>query len=132
MGTGDWVLSTQYPVPSTQYSVPNTQYPIIYLRGRMLKEETIVALSTAPGIGAIALVRMTGPDSERIAQAIFGKDMRSALSGKAIHGWVMDGEQRVDEPADVRVRLPVAGHALQRVALDFRAPPVEQLAERGP
>jgi tRNA modification GTPase len=63
----------------------------------MLQEETIVALSTAPGIGAIALVRMTGPEAVSIAQAVFSKDISSAQSAKAIHGWIMDGEQRIDD-----------------------------------
>jgi tRNA modification GTPase len=63
----------------------------------MLQEETIVALSTAPGIGAIALVRMTGPEAVRVAQAVFSKDISSGQSAKAIHGWIMDGEQRIDD-----------------------------------
>ena len=63
----------------------------------MLQEETIVALSTAPGIGAIALVRMTGPEAVRVAQAVFSKDISSGQSAKAIHGWVMDGDQRIDD-----------------------------------
>lgn len=63
----------------------------------MLNEETIVALSTAPGIGAIALVRMTGPEALRIAQTIFSKDIGSAQSGKAIHGWIMEIGQRIDD-----------------------------------
>ena len=63
----------------------------------MLKEETIVALSTAPGIGAIALVRMTGPDAIQIAQQSFSKNLDSAISTKALHGWVLEGEQRIDD-----------------------------------
>jgi tRNA modification GTPase len=63
----------------------------------MYQEETIVALSTSPGIGAIALVRMTGPEAARIAQVVFSKDISAAQSSKAIHGWIMDGEQRIDD-----------------------------------
>jgi tRNA modification GTPase len=63
----------------------------------MLNEETICALSTAPGIGAIALVRMTGPDSVRIAQTVFSRDILTAASSKAIHGWIMEGNQRIDD-----------------------------------
>ena len=63
----------------------------------MLNEETICALSTASGIGAIALVRMTGPESLRIAQAIFSKDISTAVSSKASHGWIMEGDQRIDD-----------------------------------
>jgi tRNA modification GTPase len=63
----------------------------------MLNEETICALSTAPGIGAIALVRMTGPESLRIAQAAFSKDISTVASSTAIHGWIMEGHQRIDD-----------------------------------
>ena len=63
----------------------------------MLNEETICALSTAPGIGAIALVRMTGPESLRIAQAVFSKDISTVASSTAIHGWIMEGDQRIDD-----------------------------------
>lgn len=63
----------------------------------MLNEETICALSTAPGIGAIALVRMTGPDSLRIAQAVFSKNFSTVASSTAIHGWIMEGDQRIDD-----------------------------------
>jgi tRNA modification GTPase len=60
-------------------------------------EETICALSTAPGIGAIALVRMTGPESISLAQQVFSKDIRAVVSSKAIHGWIMDGDERIDD-----------------------------------
>ena len=63
----------------------------------MLNEETICALSTAPGIGAIALVRMTGPESLRIAQSVFSKDISPAATSKAIHGWIMESDQRIDD-----------------------------------
>ena len=63
----------------------------------MLNEETICALSTAPGIGAIALVRMTGPESLRIAQAAFSKDISTVASSTAIHGWIIEGDQRIDD-----------------------------------
>ncbi|MFM7727890.1 MAG: tRNA modification GTPase, partial [Flavobacteriales bacterium] len=72
----------------------------------MLREETIVALSSAPGIGAIALVRMTGPESVRIAQAVFSKDLAKADSAKAIHGWVLDGDQRIDDVLLTVFRAP--------------------------
>jgi tRNA modification GTPase len=72
----------------------------------MLQEETIVALSTAPGIGAIALVRMTGPEAVSIAQAVFSKDISSAQSAKAIHGWIMDGDQRIDDVLLTVFRAP--------------------------
>jgi tRNA modification GTPase len=78
-----------------------------YLRP-MHSTETICALSSPPGIGAIALVRMTGPDAVRIAQSVFSKDLSKALSHKAVHGWIMDGAERVD---DVLLTLFLAPHS---------------------
>lgn len=72
----------------------------------MLNDETICALSTAPGIGAIALVRMTGPASVSIAQQMFSKDISATASGKAIHGWVVEGDERIDEVLLTVFRTP--------------------------
>ncbi len=37
----------------------------------MLQDDTIAAISTAPGVGAIAIVRLSGPDSFKIAEKLF-------------------------------------------------------------
>jgi tRNA modification GTPase len=37
----------------------------------MYKEDTIAAVATPPGEGGVAIVRMSGPDAERIAKEIF-------------------------------------------------------------
>ncbi|MCG8305875.1 MAG: tRNA uridine-5-carboxymethylaminomethyl(34) synthesis GTPase MnmE [Cytophagales bacterium] len=60
--------------------------------------DTIVALATPRGVGAIGIVRLSGPRSIDIANGIFkGKD----LSGQASHtihfGKIVDGESIVDE-----------------------------------
>ncbi len=72
----------------------------------MVPSETICALSTAPGIGAIALIRLSGNDAESIFQKIFSKDISSTLSHKAIHGWVMQEGQRLDEVVATIFRAP--------------------------
>jgi tRNA modification GTPase len=41
----------------------------------MLDVDTIVSLSTAPGVGAIAIVRVSGPDATRVLQGIVGPDV---------------------------------------------------------
>lgn len=72
----------------------------------MVPGETICALSTAPGIGAIALIRLSGNDAESIFQKIFSKDISSTPSHQAIHGWVMQEGQRLDEVVATIFRAP--------------------------
>jgi len=72
----------------------------------MHTSDTICALSSPPGIGAIALVRMTGPDAVRIAQTVFSKDLSATASHKSLHGWVMDGNERVDDVLITVFRAP--------------------------
>ncbi len=62
-----------------------------------ISDETICALSTPPGIGGIAVVRISGNSAFPIAEKIFSKKIQNTESHKAIHGWVMDGEEKVDE-----------------------------------
>lgn len=59
--------------------------------------ETICALSTPPGIGGIAVARISGKDALSIVGEIFSKKIQNTESHKAIHGWIMDQGERVDE-----------------------------------
>jgi tRNA modification GTPase len=43
---------------------------------REQREDTIAALATAPGSGAVAIVRLSGPQARAIAQALTGVDAR--------------------------------------------------------
>ncbi|MCK4421609.1 tRNA uridine-5-carboxymethylaminomethyl(34) synthesis GTPase MnmE [candidate division WOR-3 bacterium] len=63
--------------------------------------DTICAISTPIGIGAISLIRMSGKDSISIASRIIsGKDVLSTIEGgRIIHSWIIDPmtEEIVDE-----------------------------------
>jgi tRNA modification GTPase len=60
--------------------------------------DTIVALATAQGISAIAVIRLSGKDAIDIAQKCFkGKDLRSQASHTIHFGSLNDGEKAVDE-----------------------------------
>ena len=61
-------------------------------------EDTIVALATAPGIGAIAVIRLSGSDAFTIANRIFpGKDL-TLQSSHTIHvGIIKSGDKSIDE-----------------------------------
>ncbi len=68
----------------------------------MMKKDNICALATASGMGAIAVIRVSGPDAIALCTPLFKsvKPGKSLLNQKThtIHlGTIMDGTQLVDE-----------------------------------
>jgi tRNA modification GTPase len=64
----------------------------------MITNETIVALSTPTGIGAIGVIRLSGKDAIVIANSVFsGKDLEKQDSHTLHFGLIKDGERVVDE-----------------------------------
>lgn len=59
--------------------------------------DTICALSTANGMGAIAVVRVSGPQALAIVNAVFSKNITDSASHTAHFGVLKDGEQIIDE-----------------------------------
>lgn len=60
--------------------------------------DTIIALSTPPGAGAIALIRLSGPDAVRLTDEVFaGKRLRDQPSHTLHVGTVRDGARILDE-----------------------------------
>jgi tRNA modification GTPase len=72
----------------------------------MKKQSTICALSTAPGMGAIALVRMSGPESIALVQKVFSKDLSAVPSHTAVHGWIVKDKNRIDDVLLTIFRAP--------------------------
>jgi tRNA modification GTPase len=63
----------------------------------MLHADTIAAISTAPGTGAIALLRLSGPKAESIARAV-GEGLPAQLRERRAHRCVFrDAEGRIDD-----------------------------------
>lgn len=86
---------TYNPQPTTQYS-----------------NDTIVALATPGGSGAIGVIRLSGPDAITITQKVFkGKDLAKQPSHTIHFGTIRDGEQIVDE---VLVSLFIRPHSYTR------------------
>lgn len=77
----------------------------------MYKEDTIAAIATPPGEGGIAIVRVSGPDAERIAAGIFaraqGKNGKLE-SHRLYHGAIRDPRVRsvLDEVLLAVMRKP--------------------------
>jgi len=64
----------------------------------MTNNETIVALATPNGIGAIAVIRLSGPDAITIANSVWkGKDLSKQESHTIHFGNIVDGELILDE-----------------------------------
>ena len=60
-------------------------------------DDTIAAISTALGIGAISIIRVSGKDSINIANKIFNKDLTKAKSHTIHYGYIIDNKKIIDE-----------------------------------
>ncbi|UIR54687.1 tRNA uridine-5-carboxymethylaminomethyl(34) synthesis GTPase MnmE [Sphingobacterium sp. SRCM116780] len=75
----------------------------------ILEQETIVALATASGSGAIAVIRLSGKDAIAITNQVFrGKNLLKQASHTLHFGTIRDGEEIIDE---VLVSLFVGPHS---------------------
>src|SRR5690348_10481500 len=64
----------------------------------MLTTDTIVALATPQGVGAIGVIRLSGSEAIRIAGKVFrGKNLEEQKSHTIHYGHIMDNEKEVDE-----------------------------------
>ena len=71
--------------------------------------DTIVALATPAGIGAIGIIRLSGPDAIIITNKVFhGKDLSKVKSHTLHYGTIRDGEKILDE---VVVSVFIAPHS---------------------
>jgi tRNA modification GTPase len=70
-------------------------------------EDTIVAIATAQGVGAIGLIRISGNKAFAICDAIFkGKSVQEQVSHTIQYGHVMDGDEVLDEVMLAVFRAP--------------------------
>jgi tRNA modification GTPase len=70
-------------------------------------DDTIVALATPPGIGAIGVIRLSGNRSIEIADALFAAKDLSAQPSHSLHvGLLKDGDQLLDEVVVSLYRAP--------------------------
>ena len=67
----------------------------------MILQDTIVALATPPGAGAIAVIRVSGKEAIPIVSKIFhaksGKNLKAQKSHTLHLGYIMDGDRTLDE-----------------------------------
>jgi tRNA modification GTPase len=62
------------------------------------REDTIIALATPQGVGAIAVIRISGNDAIRVCNEVFfGKNLEEQPSHTIHLGTIRDGEKIIDE-----------------------------------
>jgi len=62
------------------------------------REDTIIALATPQGVGAIAVIRLSGKDAIRVTDEVFfGKNLENQPSHTIHFGTIRDGEKIIDE-----------------------------------
>ncbi len=77
----------------------------------MLDQSTICAISTSPGVGAIAVIRLSGSDSITVADKVFKspkKDKKLALqkAGTLHFGQIISNEEIIDEVVVALFKAP--------------------------
>lgn len=77
----------------------------------MINQDTICAVSTAPGSGGIAVIRVSGPEAITICNTIFmprttGKDLLSQKAYTLRYGSIKRGEELIDEVLVALFRTP--------------------------
>lgn len=70
----------------------------VYFCNMFHENDTICALSTPSGSGALGVIRLSGPEAINIVHTIFdGRDLRKQ-KGQSLHfGKILDGDQIIDE-----------------------------------
>jgi tRNA modification GTPase len=103
-----------------------------------LSDETIVALSTPPGIGAIGVIRLSGKQAIEICNTIFkGKDLTRQKTHTLHYGKIQDGEEVIDEVVVGIFREPHSYTKENMVEISCHGSPyilqktIEMLIEKG-
>ena len=77
----------------------------------MINQDTICAVSTAPGAGGVAVIRVSGTDAIRICDTIFvpkieGKNLQSQKAYTLRYGSIRRGEELIDDVLVALFRTP--------------------------
>ena len=57
-------------------------------------DDTIAAISTAQGVGAISIIRVSGPKAISIVNEIFSKNLESAVTHTIHYGYIKENVLR--------------------------------------
>ena len=59
--------------------------------------DTIAAISTSLGVGAISIIRVSGPDTIKIVNKIFSNDLTKVKTRTVNYGFIKDNDKVIDE-----------------------------------
>lgn len=81
------------------------------LNGYKMNQDTICAVSTAPGTGGIAVIRVSGPEAIALCDSIFvprkeGKNLPGRKAYTLTYGSIVRGEEPVDDVVVALFRAP--------------------------
>jgi len=69
-------------------------------------EDTIVAISTTTGVGAISIIRLSGTEAIEITNKVFTRDLNSVESHTIHYGYIIDKKEKIDEVLVSIMRAP--------------------------
>ena len=89
-----------------------------------MNHDTICALATANGIGAIGIIRISGNDAISVSSRIFdGKNLEKADSHTVHYGYIKDNDEVIDEVMVSVFRAPKTFTAEDSVEISFHGSP---------
>lgn len=89
-----------------------------------MNHDTICALATANGIGAIGIIRISGDDAIPVSAKIFeGKNLEKAQSHTVHYGFIKDGDEVIDEVMVSIFKAPKTFTAEDSVEISFHGSP---------
>ena len=59
--------------------------------------DTIAAISTTTGVGAISIIRLSGPEALEIASKVFTKDLTNVETHTIHYGFIKNNNEKIDE-----------------------------------
>ena len=79
-------------------------------------EDTIVAISTASGVGALSSIRLSGSKAVEVASKIFkGKDLKKVASHTINHGYIIDKNRNIIDEVLVSVMLAPKTYTMEDI-----------------
>ncbi|MDF2553605.1 MAG: mnmE [Chryseobacterium sp.] len=89
-----------------------------------MNHDTICALATANGIGAIGIIRISGDDAISVSSKIFeGKNLEKADSHTVHYGFIKDNDEVIDEVMVSVFKAPKTFTAEDSVEISFHGSP---------
>lgn len=89
-----------------------------------MNHDTICALATANGIGAIGIIRISGDNAISVSAKIFdGKNLEKAQSHTVHYGFIKDGDEVIDEVMIAVFKAPKTFTAEDSVEISFHGSP---------